>query len=48
MRETNKLLEVAARKHNDWVQMAKSFKLSDNDANELVQEMYIAIDNNTY
>lgn len=44
MRETNKLLEVAARKHNDWVQMAKSFKLSDNDANELVQEMYIAID----
>jgi len=24
--------------------MAKSFKLSDNDANELVQEMYIAID----
>lgn len=40
----NKLLEIAARKHSDWIKMAKSFKLSDNDANELVQEMYIAID----
>lgn len=40
----NRLLEIAARKHSDWIKMAKSFKLSDNDANELVQEMYIAID----
>ena len=44
MEVNNRLLEVAAKKHNDWVQMAKSFKLSSNDANELVQEMYIAID----
>ena len=35
------ILEILATKHNDWIKMASSFKLNKNDANELVQEMYI-------
>ena len=35
------ILDILATKHNDWIKMASSFKLNKNDANELVQEMYI-------
>ena len=34
------ILDILANKHNEWIKMAKSFKLNNNDANELVQEMY--------
>ncbi len=35
------ILDILAKKHNEWIKMAKSFKLNNNDANELVQEMYL-------
>ena len=35
------ILDILATKHHDWIKMASSFKLNKNDANELVQEMYI-------
>ena len=35
------VLDILAKKHNEWIKMAKSFKLNNNDANELVQEMYL-------
>lgn len=35
------ILDILANKHNEWIKMAKSFKLNNNDANELVQEMYL-------
>lgn len=34
---------ILSKKHKDWFYMAKSFGLSDNDANEIVQQMYIRI-----
>lgn len=37
----SKILDILANKHNEWIKMAKSFKLNNNDANELVQEMYL-------
>lgn len=37
----SKILEILAERHNEWIKMAKSFKLNNNDANELVQEMYL-------
>ena len=37
---SSKILEILAKRHNEWLNMAKSFKLNDSDANELVQEMY--------
>ena len=37
------LIELLGEKHKDWIHMAKSFKISDEDANELVQEMYVRI-----
>ena len=40
---SSKILNILAKKHTDWIRMAKSFKLSSNDANELVQEMYLRI-----
>ena len=36
-----KILDILAKRHNEWLNMAKSFKLNDSDANELVQEMYL-------
>ena len=36
-----KILDILAKRHNEWINMAKSFKLNNNDANELVQDMYI-------
>ncbi len=37
------VLNVLAQKHNDWINMAKSFGVSDDDAKELVQEMYLRL-----
>lgn len=34
---------MLAQKHNDWINMAKSFGVSDDDARELVQEMYLRL-----
>lgn len=38
-----RVIDILAEKHNDWVNMAKSFGVSPEDANELVQQMYIRI-----
>ena len=38
---SSKILDILAKRHNEWLNMAKSFKLDTNDANELVQDMYI-------
>ena len=37
----SKILHILAKRHNEWLNMAKSFKLNDSDANELVQDMYL-------
>jgi len=37
------IIKILADKHNDWIYMAKSFGVNDDDANELVQQMYIRI-----
>ncbi len=37
------ILDILSQKHQDWFNMAKSFGLSDDDANEIVQEMYVRI-----
>jgi len=41
--EGKRLIDVLADKHKDWHNMAKSFGCNDEDAHELVQEMYIRI-----
>ncbi len=38
---SSNILDILAKRHKEWVNMAKSFKLNNNDANELVQEMYV-------
>ena len=38
-----RVIDVLADKHDDWLNMAKSFGVSDDDANELVQQMYVRI-----
>lgn len=38
-----KILEVLSKKQKDWFNMAKSFGLTNDEANEIVQEMYIRI-----
>ena len=38
---SSKILDILAKRHNEWLNMAKSFKLNNSDANELVQEMYL-------
>lgn len=38
-----RVIDVLADKHEDWLNMAKSFGICDDDANELVQQMYIRI-----
>lgn len=40
-----RVIDLLATKHDDWVRMAKSFKITDDQANELVQEMYLRINN---
>jgi len=37
----SKILNILANRHNEWIKMAKSFKLNSEDANEIVQEMYL-------
>ncbi len=39
----NELLDKLAEKYYDWLNMAKSFKLSDENSKELVQEMFVRI-----
>lgn len=39
----NELLEKLSEKYEDWINMAKSFRISDDEAQELVQEMFIRI-----
>ena len=41
------LLELLSAKHNDWLQMAYSFGLDTEDAEDLVQDMYIKMYNFT-
>ena len=38
-----RVIDILAEKHNDWINMAKSFGVSKENANELVQQMYIRI-----
>ena len=38
-----RLIDKLADKHKDWIRMAKSFGCSDDDANELVQQMYVRL-----
>ena len=38
-----RVIDLLATKHNDWIRMAKSFKITDDQANEIVQEMYLRI-----
>lgn len=40
-----RVIDLLATKHNDWIRMAKSFKITEDQANELVQEMYLRINN---
>jgi len=39
----NELLHKLAEKYDDWWNMAKSFKVSDDEASDLVQDMFIRI-----
>tara|TARA_R110002020_G_scaffold60658_1_gene164143 strand:- start:3447 stop:4022 length:576 start_codon:yes stop_codon:yes gene_type:complete len=41
------ILNILSKRHKEWIKMAKSFNLSDNDANEIVQEMYLRLYNYT-
>jgi RNA polymerase sigma factor (sigma-70 family) len=36
-----RVIDLLAKRHKDWLNMARSFGLSKNDANEIVQQMYI-------
>lgn len=38
-----RVIDILADKHQDWFAMAKSFGVSDDEANELVQQMYVRI-----
>ena len=38
-----RVIDLLAKKHNDWIRMAKSFGISDDQANEIVQEMYLRL-----
>jgi DNA-directed RNA polymerase specialized sigma24 family protein len=37
----SKILDILAKRHTDWIKMAKGFRINEDKANELVQEMYI-------
>jgi len=41
LKMNSKILDILSKRHLEWIKMAKSFKLNNNDANELVQEMYL-------
>ena len=36
-----RVIDLLAQKNDDWIRMAKSFKITDDQANEIVQEMYL-------
>ena len=38
---STKILDILSKRHGEWLNMAKGFKLTEDDANELVQEMYL-------
>lgn len=38
-----RLIDLLAQKNDDWIRMAKSFKITDDQANEIVQEMYLRV-----
>ena len=38
---SSKILDILAKRHIEWVKMAKAFKISEDKANELVQDMYL-------
>ena len=38
-----RVIDILADKHYDWIAMAKSFGVDDDQANELVQQMYVRI-----
>ena len=38
-----RLIDKLAEKHLDWIKMAKSFRINNEQANELVQSMYIRL-----
>jgi DNA-directed RNA polymerase specialized sigma24 family protein len=38
-----RVIDLLAQKNDDWIRMAKSFKITDDQANEIVQEMYLRI-----
>tara|TARA_R110000787_G_scaffold105550_1_gene212955 strand:- start:307 stop:894 length:588 start_codon:yes stop_codon:yes gene_type:complete len=40
---SNKIIHILSKRHKEWIKMAKSFKLSDDNANEIVQEMYLRL-----
>tara|TARA_R100000278_G_scaffold123081_1_gene111195 strand:- start:4297 stop:4833 length:537 start_codon:yes stop_codon:yes gene_type:complete len=41
--ETERLIDLLAKNHDDWVNMAKSFGCTNEQSHELVQEMYIRL-----
>lgn len=40
---SQRLIDVLAKKHNDWFKMAKSLGCTQEEANDLVQQMYLKI-----
>ncbi len=41
LKMNSNILDILSKRHTEWLNMAKSFKLDNNDANELVQNMYL-------
>ena len=41
LKMSSNILNILSKRHTEWLNMAKSFKLDNNDANELVQNMYL-------
>ena len=41
LKMSSNILDILSKRHTEWLIMAKSFKLDNNDANELVQNMYL-------
>lgn len=36
-----RVIDLLAKRHSDWIKMALSFKIDNDQANEIVQEMYL-------
>ena len=41
------ILEIAYKKHKDWIRICKSFKCNDEDCKDIVSELYLKIDDLT-